>query len=339
LSWLWHGYLAAGKVTALISPPKSGKTTLAFHLLARVGQGGQLAGLPVAPGRAVVVSEEPASDWDARCRKLALGQNVLFLCRPFKGARPTDAQWFALVAGLEALHRQDRLDLVMIDPLATLLPGYAETCAPKMLDCLLPLQALANLGPAVWLLHHPAKAKRADGQAGRGSGALSGFADIVMEMSCVRRARSRDRRRRICAYSRYTQTPRHLIIELNADATDYDVRTDAAGVALVRTWSEVHHILVEATDKLSLKGILERWPYEEDRPDRSTLWRWLKRATQQGLVCRSGVGYRGDGFLYWLPGREPFLWPGHYASEEEKQAWRDRCAAQYRSSREQAAAA
>src|SRR5262245_6005397 len=28
LSWLWDGYLAPSKVTALISPPKTGKTTL-----------------------------------------------------------------------------------------------------------------------------------------------------------------------------------------------------------------------------------------------------------------------------------------------------------------------
>src|SRR5438270_6968452 len=62
LSWLWQGYLAPGKVTALISPPKSGKTTLVSHLLARFTQGGQLAGLAVAPGRALVVSEEAASD-------------------------------------------------------------------------------------------------------------------------------------------------------------------------------------------------------------------------------------------------------------------------------------
>ena len=89
--------------------------------------------------------------------------------------------------------------------------SYAETCAPKLLDCLLPLQALANRGPGVWLMHHPAKGRRADGQTARGSGALAGFADIIMEMSCCRRARSRDRRRRICAYSRYVETPRHLI--------------------------------------------------------------------------------------------------------------------------------
>ena len=217
LAWLWHGYLAPGRITALISPPKSGKTTLASHLLARLAQGGELAGLPVAPGRAIVISEEAACDWDARCRQFALGPNVQFLCRPFKGARPTDAEWFALIAGLEALHRQEPFDLVVLDALATLLPGYAETCAPKMLDCLLPLQSLANLGPAVWLLHHPAKAKSADGQMARGSGALPGFADIVMEMRCVRRARSVDRRRRICAYSRYLETPRHLIIELTVE--------------------------------------------------------------------------------------------------------------------------
>jgi hypothetical protein len=67
------------------------------------------------------------------------------------------------------LHRQQGLNLVIIDTLATLLPGHAEAPAPKLLDCLLPLQALAHQGPAVWLLHHPARGKRSDGQAGRGS--------------------------------------------------------------------------------------------------------------------------------------------------------------------------
>ncbi len=325
LSWLWRGFLAAHKVTALISPPKSGKTTLASILLARFAQGRQLAGLPVAPARVFVVSEEAAADWDARCRRLGIGPNVQFLCRPFQGARPTDKQWFALIASLDALQRREGLDLVVIDALATLLPGYAETCAPKLLDCLLPLQALANLGPAVWLLHHPAKGRRADGQSSRGTIALPGFADIVMEMSCCRRARSRDRRRRICSYSRYVETPRHLILELDADGADYLVGTDAAGTPLVRTWPEVHDILAHAYDKLSQKMILERWLSEDNEPpDRSTLSRWLKRATQQGQICCAGNGHRGDALFYWLPGREPLLWPGDHVSEAEKEAWRER---------------
>ena len=228
---------------------------------------------------------------------------------------------------------------MVIDPLATLLPGYAETCAPKMLDCLLSLQALAKLGPAVWLPHHPAKGKRPDGQASRGSSALTGFADIVMEMSCLSRARSRDRRRRICAYSRYLQTPRHIIIELNADGSDYLVRTDASGIPLVRTWPDVYDMLATAWRKLTGQQMLERLPAEDDKPDRSTLWRWLKRASQQGVICCSGSGERGDPFLYWLPGREPLLWPGDNASEAEKEAWRERSRAHERSLRERAASA
>jgi RecA-family ATPase len=58
LSWLWHGYLAAGNVTLLTSQWKSGKNTLVAVLLAKLAQGGQLAGLAVRPGKAVVISEE-----------------------------------------------------------------------------------------------------------------------------------------------------------------------------------------------------------------------------------------------------------------------------------------
>ena len=305
--------------------------------MARFAAGGQLAAMTVTAARVLVISEESASDWDARCRQLALGPNVQFLCRPFRGARPTDAEWLALIAGVEALHREEPFDLVVIDALAALLPGYAETCAPKLLDCLLPLQTLANLGPAVWLLHHPTKAKRADGQTARGSGALSGFVDIVMEMSCYRRARSRDRRRRICAYSRYVETPRHLIIELNADGADYDVRTDATGTPVVQTWPEMHYLLTNATEKITQQDMLERWPVEQNRPDRSTLSRWLKRATHQKLICCSGTGYRSDPFRYWLADREPLLWPGNNSSPAEQQAWRDRCAAHYGWAREKPA--
>jgi hypothetical protein len=315
LSWLWHGYLARGRLTALISPPKSGKTTLIAHLLARCAQGGKLAGLDVAPARrAIVVTEESTADWDARCRTLAIAANVQFIARPFQGARPTEPQWFALVAGLAALHQQEPVDLLVIDTLAALLPGYAETCAPKLLDCVLPLQHLANLGPSVCLLHHPAKGRRlAAGQASRGTIALPGFADIVLEMTWYRRSR-RDRRRRICGYSRYAETPRHLVLELNADAADYTVRTDAAGAVLVQTSPDLRSILEDASDKLTLQTILER----------STLSRWLQRAVQQGAICRDGTGHAGDSFRYWLPGNEPYLWPGSYATFEEQEAWRER---------------
>jgi hypothetical protein len=57
LFWLWDGYLAAGKVTTLISPPKSGNTTLLSHLL-----GGQLDVRRVDHADVVDQGQEVAAD-------------------------------------------------------------------------------------------------------------------------------------------------------------------------------------------------------------------------------------------------------------------------------------
>jgi hypothetical protein len=114
------------------------------------------------------------------------------------------------------------------------------------------------------------------------------------------------------------------VIELNAEGTDYLVRTDAGGGVLVSTWPELLYILRNARDRLHQQTILERWPEDRNPPDRSTLLRRLTRATRQGLIRRAGTGHRGDAFRYWLPDHEPLLWPGDRASKEEKEAWRER---------------
>src|SRR5438105_1617023 len=90
-SWLWHGYIGPGKMTLLTSQWKCGKTTLVSVLLARLGGGGQLAGLPVDTGRAAIISEEDAGNWDVRCRKLRMGNHLSLFCRPF-ASKPTMAE-------------------------------------------------------------------------------------------------------------------------------------------------------------------------------------------------------------------------------------------------------
>src|SRR5437879_11374533 len=68
-TWLWPGYLAPGNVTLLTSQWKAGKTTLLSILLDRMKAGGTLAGRPVRPGRAVVVSEESPAPGVLRSQK------------------------------------------------------------------------------------------------------------------------------------------------------------------------------------------------------------------------------------------------------------------------------
>jgi hypothetical protein len=304
--WVWHGYLAAGAVTLLTSQWKSGKTTLLAVLLARLHHGGPLAGAAVAAGKAVVVSEEPAALWAERGRALGFGPHHAFLCRPFRG-QPTAVEWLALLDRLAELHARHGLSLAVIDPLAAFLPGGDENSAAAMMAALTPLARLTEAGLSVLLLHHPRKEASAAGTAARGSGALPSSADVVIEMDWHRRGDPADRRRHLRAWSRFTETPGHRLIELAADGADYAVIADAGAEEFAAGWSVLRLVLEDAARKLTRQDVLRQWPADFEKPSAATLWRWLERAVAAGQVCVEGTGRRKTPFRYWLPGRDAAL--------------------------------
>jgi hypothetical protein len=322
LSWLWHGYLGPGQVTLLTSQPKSGKTTLVSLLLARMQQGGQLAGLSVAAGKALVISEESEAVWQRRFQHLGIHDHVDLLCRPFT-ATPTMEQWRALVETALDLHQRHGTTLVVIDSLATFLPAHSENSAGALLECLTPLQRLTTAGMGVLLPHHPRKGNTLAGQAARGSGALPGFVDIIVEMGYYVAPDDLDRRRRLIAFSRHEETPRHLLMELVPDGSDYVVLQSGLEAALGESWPGVMHVLREEWHKRTRQEILELWPADYPKPESTTLWRWLSRAVLQGIIRQEGTGRTRDPFRYWLPEREPLMFP-EGGSREEIQAWNDR---------------
>lgn len=169
-------------------------------------------------GRAVVLSEESSEQWLLRGRRLDLDSHVGWYCRPFRG-RPSRQQWHELLDRVGNESAQRGVSLVVVDPLAAFFPGKSENDAAAMLDALAPLQQLAARGLSVLVLHHPAKKSRDDGPTGRGSGALLGCADILLELRWYRRPAEADRRRRLLALSRFDDTPRELVIELNGSTS------------------------------------------------------------------------------------------------------------------------
>lgn len=301
--WLWDGYIAAGSVTLLTSRWKTGKTTLLSVLLAKMESGGMLGGRAVRAGHVAVVSEEGEGHWTARDARLLLGPHVHLACRPFRG-RPTPDGWAALVGELADRRAAGRLDLAVIDPLASFLPGGSENNAGSILDFLQPMQQLTAAGAGVLVLHHPTKGVPTPGQMARGSGALMGAADVLMEMDVLPHAADDDRRRRLWGFSRHPETPRQLVIELNAEGTDYTALGDFTAPERQEGWPVLLGVLEDARKKLTRKEILEGWPEDHPKPGDVTLWRWLEEAVAAGRVLRSGTGRRPDPFVYWLLGME-----------------------------------
>jgi hypothetical protein len=287
--------LAGGQVTLLTSQWKMGKTTLMAILLAKLQRGGELAGQAIAPARAAIVSEESADMWSLRASRLDMGQH-LWLCRPFEGL-PTIEQWKALIDHLAGLRDSHDIQLVIMDPLVMFLPRSSESQASLMLEALAPLERLTRRGMAVLLLHHPSKGQRLGGQAPRGSGALCGSVDILLEMHWFTRAGDGDRRRRLLGWSRHNSTPRRIAIELNATGTDYalcedsDWETSGDGRSLL-------DVFAEADDWLTRAQVMQRWPHDVPKPSSQSVYRWLDCAVNSGHLQREGTGRKNDPFRY-----------------------------------------
>ena len=301
--WIVHGLLARGMCTLLTGHGKStGKTTLLSIMLTRRGGGGSFAGLSVAPGKTVIVSEEAREIWEDRLRRYNFCGNVCLVPQPFL-AIPTPQQWQALVEHLRGLQQAHGVDLAVIDPLAPFV--VSENNAQSMLATLLPLPPSTRAGMALLLMHHPGKAETRVGLAARGSTALLGHVDISIDMRQPG-GNPLTRRRRLHCLSRFSETPRQLYLELNADATDcVPVTEPEPGADSFAAYLDAFQMVLEdAPQKLARGDILAEWPPDFDRPGATQLKVWLARAVERGLILREGTGRKRDPFRYWLAATE-----------------------------------
>jgi hypothetical protein len=297
--WLWTGFLAAGELTLLTSQWKTGKTTLLSVLLGRLKSGGRLLGMPVAPSPAIVVSEEPVLLWRQRQQRLDFGRQLRLISQPFV-TKPSVAQWHSLVDRLLVLHARYGLRLVVIDTAGRLFPAGAETnpdCMQRAIDV---LHKLLDRRIAVWVLHHPRKGKTQAGQLARGNGALLGATDISLELYSVQDARPADRRRLLRGYSRHEETPRQILMEWTPDGADYVVHDIPVDEDFLRGWKPLRIVLEDAPTKFRRQDILDNWPPDYVTPSKVTLWRWLDRAVDEGLIKREGAGRCHSPYRYYL---------------------------------------
>ncbi|MBX3400345.1 MAG: AAA family ATPase [Gemmataceae bacterium] len=305
--WLWHGYLAPGDVTLLTSLWKTGKTTLLAGLLQHHGTGTPFLDRPVAPGRAWIVSEESLEQWRERIARLPLGPHVQLLARPFRG-RPTVDEWHLLLDRAVEACAAGELDLFIVDPLASFLPGRCESDAASLLEALQPLHRLTTAGAAVALLHHPRKRAAEPGQSARGSGALLAFVDTSLELTRYSKLKSDANRRLILAQSRRPETPARLAYEWNPATGVFRPVADPRERQFEENWQTVLTLLQARQVAITHKELREIWPSDLDRPSATTLYEWLNHAFARKLLRREGQGTSKNPWRYRLENEDDKYW-------------------------------
>ena len=206
--WVVTGYLARGAVTMVAGKPKAGKSTWAWAVADAVAvEAASFLGRQVAGGPVVFVTEEGAGT----LRHKLPGAAVRVLTRDAAWPKP---RWSELVRAAVAEARRIGAALLVIDALS-FWAGFGENqekdagAAQAVMDT---LQAATGTGLAVLLVHHQRKAGGEDGDAARGSGAIFGAVDALLE-----RARAGDKappgQRRLVATGRWPSMAQVMVID------------------------------------------------------------------------------------------------------------------------------
>jgi predicted ATP-dependent serine protease len=285
--WLWQGYVARGSITLLAGLPKVGKSTLVVGLLRALATGESFLGKATKDAGVLLVSEERTDALAEKARRFALGANV-HAPRPGELAR---GKWPELIEGAVAYSKDKGLDLLVIDGFASLagLVDEEENQAGPVLERLRPLQEAAAGDLAVLLVAHQRKGGGRYGEGVRGSTALTGEVDIVLELE-----RRGDARTRVLkAVSRYSATPEQLRFALEDEG--YTLANARGGVADDR--DRVLGALKEQGG-LTAAMLADRLAIPE-----GTIRRHLRRLRPTD-VRREGGGKRGSAYL-WFPATAP----------------------------------
>jgi hypothetical protein len=291
--WVWPGYLARGAVTLLTGGWKGGKTTLLKFLFRDLTTGGTLAPVPMdAP--VLIVSEESPGLWAERRDTLGLPESILFLQRE-SFARPSKREWLDLVDAIAGEVTARGIGLVVIDTLPSAWSVLNENDAGEVIDALAPIRAISAAGAAVLLVHHPRKSGGESFTGSRGSGALPGFVDVLVELEPFDKSDPANTRRRLIARGRFEGTPAEVVIDLGPNG--YTVIGDLPAVRDLDFDAAILTVLPDDGVGLTAEEVRAAWNAGKV-PGLTRLKGALNNGHHFGRWQRFGSGVKGNPFRY-----------------------------------------
>lgn len=289
--WIWRGFIARGYVTLFVGLWKTGKTTFINHLIRDATLGGGLISEPL-DGPALIVSEEPDHLWSARRDELDLGSSVHLILRPF-GATPGTPEWEEFAWHIAERVESNGYSLVVFDTLPDLWPVYDENNAPEVQRSLKPLHQITSAGAALLLVHHARKGGGTEAQSVRGSGALPGWVDMIIEFGRRHPDNPTDCSRLLRTYGRLPDIQPETVVELQDGV--YRVTGDRAHATREDVQRRVEEVLREASGQdLDTAAIVAKCAGLSKRNVEVA----LKDGAQSGRWERLGGGKKGDPYTY-----------------------------------------
>ena len=272
--WLWENFVAKGNITLFSALAKAGKTTLLRCLFVAMKNNEEFAGQPTRPCKVLILSEESASEWaDGREGIDDTDIDHVYIWpRPTRGI-PSSKDWVEIIDLVCKKCKELSIDMVVVDTISTFWPVDDENDAAKVKRALVPLYKLTDdNGVALMLVHHFKKDGGNEGTASRGSGALAGHVDNIIEFR-----RSDDGfpyQRKIKTMGRFIQET-ELTIEMEANGK-YKTIGEAWVVSKKARVDKILSLMKETPRPMSIQEITSLWNSTLNKMSSKTIGRYVK---------------------------------------------------------------
>jgi AAA domain len=278
--------ISANKKNNVVETKPEGSLTLPFApIRAALQEGSLFLGLEAKQSGVLILSEERRGTLSSKVQRWNLNGFVHSLRRQ----QALEKSWAGVVYEAIVYCHQKGLGVLVVDTFSEWARIGNENEAGEILAAIGALQMAADTGLAVVVVSHQRKAPGRFGEAVRGSNALTGAVDIVLELE--RSLSFRDANVRVLrAVSRYDETPDDLVVALTEDG--YEVRGDSETAKA----EEESEAILSALDGLSSATTDDL--AEATELHASKVRRHASRLFGDERIGRTGCGKRNDPFVW-----------------------------------------